>query len=76
MSQGRLEVNYDENVDVLYFFTESGAEEEFVEVAPGFNVELNHAGKVIGIEILNASQVLGPIMKKMKQAGCAVVFRP
>ncbi len=69
MNDSKLEVNYDETTDILYLVAERGEEEEFVEVAPGINVELNQSGEIIGIEILNASQVLGPIMKKMKYAG-------
>ena len=51
-------VRYDNKVDALYIVAKKGPEEEFVEVAPGVNVELNEQGEVIGIEILNASKVL------------------
>lgn len=73
MSENKLEVNYDEGSDVLYLVTEKGVEEEFIELAPGINVELNEAGKVIGFEILNASQILGPMIKKLKRAGLRVL---
>ena len=39
--------------------------EEFVEIAPGINVELDDRGQVIGIEILNASKCLKPIAKPL-----------
>lgn len=69
MSKTNLQVNYDENADVLYLVTEGGAEDTFIEMAPGVNVELNEAGKVIGVEILNASLILGPVVDKLKHAG-------
>jgi len=40
-------------------------EEEFVEVAPGVNVELDAKGDVIGIEILKASKFLLPVAKPL-----------
>ena len=58
-------VNYDSKKDVLYIATRKGREEEFVEVAPGINVELDEKGEVIGIEILNASLCLKPIAKPL-----------
>lgn len=51
-------VNYDLRADVLYIVAKKGKEEEFVEIAPGINAELDENGKVIGIEILNASSFL------------------
>lgn len=58
-------VNYDYDSDVLYIVSQKGAEEEFVEVAPGINAELDERGQVIGIEILNASKCLKPIAKPL-----------
>ena len=58
-------VNYDSKSDIIYIVTRKGKEEEFVEVAPGLNVELNENGEVIGIEILNASNFLKPIAKPL-----------
>ena len=40
---------------------------DFVEVAPGINVELDEKGEVVGIEILNASSFLKPIAKPLYQ---------
>lgn len=60
-------VNYDSKSDVIYIVTKKGKEEEFVEVAPGINVELDDKGKVIGIEIINASTFLKPIAKPLYQ---------
>ena len=59
-------MHFDQESDTLYIITKKNAtEEEFVEVAPGVNVELDKKKKVIGIEILNASNFLGPVFKKL-----------
>jgi uncharacterized protein YuzE len=58
---------YDSKSDVLYIAARKGKEEEFVEIAPGINVELDEKGEVIGIEILNASNFLRPIAKPLYQ---------
>ena len=57
-------VHYDRESDILYFGVQRGAEEEFVEVAPGVSVELDNKKKVIGIEVLNASQILKPVFSR------------
>jgi uncharacterized protein YuzE len=54
-------MHYDRASDVFYIGIQRGVEEEYVEVAPGVNVELNENGQVIGIEILNASKVFQPV---------------
>jgi len=70
---GRSLVNYDAKSDVLYIAVKKGAEEKFVEVAPGINVELDNRGEVIGIEVLNASKFLKPVIKPIyKQAEAKV----
>lgn len=58
-------INYDYESDVLYIVTKKSVEEEFIEIAPGINVELDDKGQVIGIEILNASKCLKPIAKPL-----------
>ena len=58
-------INYDPKSDVLYIVTKKGKEEEFVEIAPGINVELDERGQVVGIEILHASKFLKPIAKSL-----------
>jgi uncharacterized protein YuzE len=58
-------INYDYESDVLYIASKKGEEEEFIEIAPGINVELDDRGQVIGIEILNASKCLKPIAKPL-----------
>lgn len=56
-------VNYDPDSDVLYIVAQEGEEEEFVEIAPGVNVELDAEEKVVGVEIPNASRFLSSIIK-------------
>ena len=58
-------INYDSKSDIIYIVTKEGSEEEFIEIAPGINVELDENGEVIGIEILNASEFLKPIAKPL-----------
>jgi len=58
-------INYDYESDVLYIVVQKANEEEFIEIAPGINVELNDKGQVIGIEILNASKCLKHIAKPL-----------
>lgn len=65
--QSKKIINYDAKSDVLYVGIKKGVEEEFIEVAPGVNVELNQNGKIIGIEILNASKILKPIIKPLQK---------
>lgn len=56
-------VSYDEEADVLWILAGEGAIEEFVEPIPGVHVELSEKGEVMGIEILNASKLLEPLIK-------------
>lgn len=62
----RPTVHFDQDNDILYIITRKKAsEEEFVEVVPGVNIELDKSRKVIGIEIFNASNFLRPFLKKL-----------
>lgn len=60
-------VHYDEAADVLYIVSKEGKEEEFIEISPGINVELDKAGNVIGVEILNASRILGEVAEPLRK---------
>lgn len=59
MKTTRQKVYYDKKTDVLWFNIKSGVEEEYREVAPGVGIEIGKNGELLGIEILNASKVLG-----------------
>jgi uncharacterized protein YuzE len=58
-------IKYDASSDVLYIATRKGLEEEFTEIAPGVNVELDNQGNVLGVEILRASQTLKGFLKSL-----------
>ena len=60
-------VHYDPEADVLALYAGKGREEEFVEIAPNISVELDKAGSVIGVEIINASKVLMPFLRVLKK---------
>jgi len=66
-----FKVFYDEKEDILYLAQE-GLEHEVVELSPDVNVELDENGKLIGIEMFNASallkNVINPIIKRAKVA--------
>ena len=64
-------VKYDRASDVLYIATRKGFEEDFVEVAPGVNVELDDKGNVLGVEILRASQTLKGFLKSLSKKDAA-----
>lgn len=58
-SHEKSKIFYDKKADILWLMVKSGPEEEYKEVAPGVSVELGKKGELLGIEILNASKVLG-----------------
>lgn len=60
-------VKYDPSSDVLYIATRKGLEEEFTEVAPGVNVEIDKRGNVLGVEILRASHTLKGFLKSISK---------
>lgn len=55
---------YDVQSDSLYIFAKKGDEENTLELIPGINLEINHAGEVIGIEILRASRFFQHLQPK------------
>lgn len=57
-------VSYDSESDILYI-AKKGREEEFIEIEPGVNVELDEGGKVIGFEIFQASEVLKGVVPSL-----------
>lgn len=56
---------YDQSADCLYIGTAKGGEEEFTEIAPGVNVEVDRKGNILGVEILNASHTLKGFLKSL-----------
>ncbi len=65
-SKSKKIINYDQK-RMLYIGLKGGVEEEFVEISPGINVELDSDGQVIGIEILNAARILKPIVRPLQK---------
>lgn len=52
-------VNYDKKSDILYIFIRPGMEERFEDISENITVEYDDKNRPIGIEIFNASKVLG-----------------
>lgn len=61
-----LRILYDKENDVLSFLKD-GIEDAFIEIYPGINIELDDKKEFIGIEILNASQVLKDVLKPIQE---------
>ena len=59
MTKAKQKIYYDKKTDVLWLNIKSGVEEEHKEVTPGVSIELDKNGELLGIEILNASKVIG-----------------
>lgn len=51
-----MNVFYDKEVDALYIKLGKESPEGVTEMSDGVNVDMTHDGKVIGIEILDASK--------------------
>ena len=62
---------YDKKSDALWFVIKSGEEEEHREIAPGISIELGKRGELLGIEILNASQVVKPLLSRKEEIGAS-----
>ena len=59
MKRAKQKIFYDKKSDALWLLVKSGAEYEHKEISPGVSVEIGKNGELLGIEILNASKVLG-----------------
>jgi uncharacterized protein YuzE len=62
-------MNYDKENDILYLVIREGEESHFGEVADGIVVEFDRDNQPIGIEILNASQVMASAIGRERLAG-------
>jgi len=51
-----MKVNYDEQVDALYLKLSDQNPDGVIEITEGVNIDTTTDGKLIGIEILNASR--------------------
>ncbi len=61
-----LKILYDQENDILSFLKD-GREDAFIEIYPGIKIELDDNKEFIGIEILNASQVLKDVLKPIQE---------
>lgn len=56
---GKTKINYDKKSDILYIVLSEGEEERFEDVSENVTVEYDSQDRPIGVEIFNASKVLG-----------------
>lgn len=57
---------YDKRSDSLFIYLKEGEEEDFEEIVPGINIELNKKGEIIGVEVLKASRFNRDLGKEME----------
>ena len=51
-----MKVTYDKNVDAVYIQLSVQRPEGVIEVADGINIDVSSDGKIVGIELLDATQ--------------------
>jgi len=54
------QITYDPDGDAAYVTISPGAVRQSTEVAPGFVLDYDAEGRVVGIELLNARKTLAP----------------
>ena len=67
MKNNKPFVHYDAEVDALAVYLRKGKESEMSELAPGIAAEFDKNGILIGIEILNVSKVLRPVLRGLRR---------
>lgn len=60
----KQKIYYDKESDILWLLVKSGPEYEYKELTPDVSVELGKNGELLGVEILNASKILKPVLGK------------
>lgn len=55
---GKPKELYDKESDVKWIIFKEGKEDSYYEIAPGYNLEFDKSGDIIGIEILDYSKRL------------------
>ena len=63
----RSQMKYYEDEDILHFVISDEKEAGSVEISPNITAEINGAGELIGIEILNASAFIRDYIMEMSQ---------
>ncbi len=61
-------MTYFKNEDILHLVISEEDEADSVEISPNITAELNQAGELIGIEIINASDFLRDSVLESTQA--------
>ena len=51
-----MKITYDKEVDAVYIQLSVGQPEGVIEVADGINIDVSSDGKIVGIELLNATE--------------------
>ena len=51
-----MKLHYDNEIDALYLRLGDGTPDGVIEILEGVNLDTTSEGKIVGIEILNASQ--------------------
>jgi uncharacterized protein YuzE len=51
-----MKIEYDREVDALYIYLQQKEVAKTVELTGGVNIDLDESGKLIGIEIIDATQ--------------------
>lgn len=74
IKQSKEKVYYDKKTDVLWLMVKSGLEEDHREITPGISLELGKNGELLGIEILNASKLLGSKLGLKSEASYSSSF--
>jgi uncharacterized protein YuzE len=52
----KMKVNYDKEVDAVYIELSKSKSDGVIEVAEGINIDVTSDGKIVGIELLDATQ--------------------
>ncbi len=66
MNKKLPKVIYDKKSDSLYMIISKGRQEGYIELAPNVNLEIGTQGKIIGLEILQASKILKSAKKPIE----------
>jgi uncharacterized protein YuzE len=53
-----MKINYDKEVDSVYIQLSKSRPDGVIEVAEGINIDVTSDGKIVGIELLDATQKL------------------
>ena len=51
-----MKVNYDKEADAIYLEIQDGQADGVVEIKEGINIDLSKDGRILGIELLDASK--------------------